>query len=77
MRVGPQLALVLLVDFKEDVGLVCERDLHLVLRGLKDLRRLAQGDLALVLSLVLVVFELAVLKELTIAYLLVKPPVFF
>lgn len=77
MRVGPQLALVLLVDFKEDVGLVRERDLHLVLRGLKDLGRLAQGDLALVLSLVLVVFELAVLKELAIAYLLVKPPVFF
>jgi hypothetical protein len=69
--------MVLLVDFKENVGLVRERDLHLVLRGLKDFGRLTQGDLALVFSLVLVIFELPVLKELTIAYLLVKPAVLF
>jgi len=69
--------MVLLVDFKENVGLVRERDLHLVLRGLQHLGRLTQGDLALVFSLVLVIFELPVLKELTIAYLLVKPAVLF
>ena len=77
MRVRPQLPLVLLVHIKEYVGLVCEGYLHLVFRGLQHLGRLAQGDLALVLGLVLVVFELPVLVELTIACLLVKPAILF
>jgi hypothetical protein len=77
VRVGSQLRLILLVGLDEHVCLVRERYLHLVLRGLQHLRRLAQGDLPLILGLVLVIFELAVLKKLTITYLLIKPPVFF
>ena len=77
MRVGPQLPLVFLVHLKEYVGFICEGDLHLIFRGLQHLGRLAQGDLALVLGLILVIFELPVLVELTIACLLVKPAILF
>lgn len=77
MWVPANLALLLLVDLDEYVCLVRERYLHLVLGRFKHLRRLAQRDLALVLGLVLVIFELPVLVELTIAYLLVEPAVLF
>jgi hypothetical protein len=77
VRVGSQLRLILLVGLDEHVCLVRERYLHLVLRGLQHLRRFPQSDLPLILGLVLVIFELAVLKKLTIPYLLIKPPVLF
>lgn len=75
MWIPANLTLFLLVHLQEYVCLVRERYLHLVLGGLENLGCLAQGDLPLIFGLVLVIFKLPVLEELTVAHLLVEPAI--